>query len=113
MQYVRPVDMSNTLVHMPVRAQNMLVNGYLVQSVAQFNFDPSNVRVEINDVYHYDPSSNGLDPYWLDPSGVFNSSGVMVQERRIDQAYKDRTKDMKVHPMFHSGGYGINKYRIY
>ncbi len=111
MQHVLPVDMSNTLVHMPVRAQNMLVNGYIVQSVAQFDY--SSNKVQIDDVYVYDPSANGLDPYWLDPSGVFTAAGVLAQSRRIDQAYKSRTVDMKVHPIFNSGKFGINKYRIH
>ena len=94
MQYVLPVDMSNTRVHVPVRAQNMLVNGYLVQSVAQFD----NTGSEISEFYVYADGSN----YQIDVDDLTMAS------RRIDQAYLNRTVDMKAHPIFHSNRYAIN-----
>ena len=112
MQYVLPVDLSNVLVHIPVRAQTMLVNGFPVQSVGQFNFDPSDGPVEIDDMYYYDPSNNGLDPYF-DADGIDVNNVNDVTKRRIDQAYKDRSKNMKVHPIVHSNKFGINKYPIH
>lgn len=96
MQYVTPVDMSDVRVHVPVRAQTMLVNGIPVQSVAAFDY--SSNAVQIADVYKYTTGANyqiGIDD-------------LTVASRRIDQAYTDRTKDMKVHPIMHSNRYAIN-----
>lgn len=100
MQYVTPVDMSNSLVHVPVRAQTMLVNGIPVQSVAQFDYSANNVQIA--DVYKYADGANyqiGIDD-------------LTVASRRIDQAYSDRAKDMKVHPIMHSNKYAINLYML-
>lgn len=98
MSFVLPVDMSNTLVHVPVRAQTMLVNGFPVQSVAQFDHTGS----EIADFYVYSANAN----YQIGVDDLTTAS------RRIDQAYADRTKDMKVHPIMHSNRYAINLYPL-
>jgi hypothetical protein len=110
MQYVLPdADLSNTIVHMPVRAQTMLVHGYPVQSVAEFDYSSNYLTLE--KLYVYDPSANGLDPYWLDPSGAATS--VEGEKRKIIKAYSDATKDMKVHPIMHSNKYAMNLYPVY
>jgi hypothetical protein len=102
---VLPVNMSSTLVHVPVRAQTMLVNGIPVQSVAQFAYSAN--KVQIADVYTYAGPVAGRDPYLIGVNDITTAS------RRIDQAYADRTKDMKVHPIMHANKFAINKYPIH
>jgi hypothetical protein len=97
---VLPVDMSNVHVHVPVRAQTMLVNGFPVQSVAHFEYSAQ--TVEIPDVYLYDDHEN----YQI------AVDDLTVAARRIDQAYSDNTKDMKVHPIMHSNKYSINLFPL-
>ncbi len=99
---VLPVDMSNVLVHVPVRAQTLLANGFPVQSVAQFDYSAN--RVQVEDVYTYAAAVGGVDPYLI---GI---DTLTTAARRIDQAYLDRTRDMKVHPIMHSNKFAINKY---
>ncbi len=95
---VLPVDMSNVLVHVPVRAQTMLVNGIPVQSVAQFDATGS----QIADFYVYTDGAN----YQISVDTITQAA------RRIDQAYVSRTVDMKVHPIMHSNRFGINLYPL-
>jgi hypothetical protein len=106
MQYVLPNDLSNVKVHMPIRAQTMLVNGYPVQSVAQFDYSAN--RVTLDQMYVYDPSNAGVDPYYLDPSGAMTQGA----SRNINKIYKDMAKDMKAAPIFHSNKYALNLYNI-
>jgi hypothetical protein len=102
---VLPVDMSSSLVHVPIRAQTLLVNGIPVQSVAAFDYSMNNIQIA--DVYKYAAAVGDEDPY------VIADNDLSVASRRIDQAYLDRTKDMKVHPIIHSNKFGINKYPLY
>jgi hypothetical protein len=102
---VLPVDMSNSLVHVPVRAHTILVNGIPVQSVATFDYSANDI--EIADVYKYAAAVGGLDPYLIDVNDITKD------KRRIDQAYTERAKDMKVHPIMHSNKYGVNLYPLY
>ncbi len=102
-----PNNLSNVAVNMPIRAQTMLANGFPVQSVGEF--DNSSNLMAIEAIYMYDPSNNGLDPYWLDPSGALSQGA----SRYINQIYKYNDKDINAHPIIHSNKFAINKYPIY
>jgi hypothetical protein len=106
MSYVLPNDLSNVCVNMPIRAQTMLVNGYPVQSVAQF--DTSSNAIEISQMYYYAPAVNGKDPYYIDMSGTSPTSST----RKINQIYKEADDDMKVNPILHSNRYALNRHPI-
>jgi hypothetical protein len=109
MSNIRPVDLSNVLVHMPVRAQTMLVNGIPVQSVGQFDYSSNFLTVE--KLYVYDPSNNGLDPYYLDPSNA-TSSGQRAS-RSVNEIYKSQTVNMQANPILHSNKFAMNLFPVY
>jgi hypothetical protein len=112
-------DMSNVLVHVPMRAMNMLVNGYLTQSVGRMDtsgsyiigsYDASGVfKSGLNGLYAYDESLNEYEKtknYAIDLSDL---SGTL---RRIDQVNQDRTQAYAT-PIFTKSRMAMNKVKVY
>jgi hypothetical protein len=101
-------DLSNIRVAVPFRAVNMLVNGYVVQSIGRMDnsgsylfgsFDPSGVFTKgLNAIYEYEAGK----------SYIPSQSDFSVEARRIDQVNQDRTKSYAT-PIFTTSRFAMNQ----
>jgi hypothetical protein len=105
-------DMSNTRVHVPMRAMNMLVNGYLAQSVGRMDNSGNYIIGSYDASGVFKAGLKGLYEYQDNNDYAPDLSDVSVTARRIDQVHQDRTQAYAT-PIFVKHRMAMNKVKVY